>query len=111
MLVLSFALILVMAADRLWPNATWGNCWSYCVPNWIENGGYLVVRPADGVRILRFVWVPHVFWMPHIGTGNTVVQTTPMDRSRAKWLPWFTIYFPYRVTHEEQPHNSNWSDL
>lgn len=105
------ALLLVLLADFAWPKATWGNCWSFVGPRWFKHGGYLVVRPADGVRIAGSGWVPHAMWMPEIGTDASIVQTFPESRSGAQWLPWRVIYFPYRVVRKERAHNSNWADI
>lgn len=110
-LLFGVALLLVLLADKVWPNANWGNCWSYCGPKWVKEGGYLVGRPADNVRFLGRFWIPHVFWMPEIGDGNTVLQTFPVKRSKAKWLPLGTTYFEFIVRRKERPHNSNWADL
>jgi len=107
----AIALVLVLLADKLWPNADWGNCWSFCGPKWVKEGGYLVARPADGVRFLGKLWIPHVFWMPKIGDGNTVLQTFPIDRTKARWLPWRTLYFRFIVRGKERPHNSTFGDL
>ena len=105
------ALLLVLAADWVWPDANRGNCWSFVGPRWVKHGGYIVVRPADGVRVLGRFWVPHAFWMPKIGMDNVILQTHPATRSRSKWLPWRTLYFEFRVRKRESPHNSDWADL
>lgn len=111
--VLAFgvALLAVMLADWVWPNATAGNCWSFVGPRWAKHGGYLVIRPADGVRVSGAGWIPHALWMPEIGTDARIQQTVPERRTRAQWLPWRTLYFPYRVIRKERAHNSNWADL
>lgn len=100
------SLVLVLLADRIWPNATWGNCWSFAGPRWVRHGGYLVVRPADGVRVLGSGWVPHTLWMKRIGFDNEIEQTMPLRRSQSRVVPWRTLYFPYRVIRREMPHNA-----
>ncbi len=98
-------LILVMLADKAWPNATSGNCWSYVGPKWFKHGGYLLIRYADDVRLFGRLRIPHAIWLKILGTAETE-QTVPTNRSKAKKLPWRTLYFPYLVRSKERPHNA-----
>lgn len=96
---------LVVIADKVWPNATWGNCWSYAGANWYKYGGYLLVRAADTVRLLGIGWIPHAIWVKDIGNG-VLEHTAPIRRGRAKYLSWMIFYFPYEIITEDSDHNA-----
>ena len=46
-----------VAADRLLPGATSGNCWSHAGVKWGREGGYLLVRWSDYVPVLHVLHV------------------------------------------------------
>lgn len=103
------ALWLTVLADKLWPAADHGNCWSYAGPRWWRWGGYILVRPADDVRVMGRGFIPHAIWvktMPSDASELEVEQTRPLHRSKAKWMPWRTLYFPFAVLRKERPHNA-----
>lgn len=95
----AICLFLVVQADNLWPNATWGNCWSYMGPKWFKQGGYIGVRKAIGVRIFKIGWIPHAIWIKSLSPKSNIEHTTPITRSNSKWLPWRIIYFPFDVKY------------
>lgn len=104
--LLTISLVLVVLADKLWPNATSGNCWSYTAPKWIYKGGYLLIRPADGIRLFKIGIIPHVLWLKSLSDSNDLEHTFPNhERTTSKWLPWKALYFPYSVHKMEKPHN------
>lgn len=107
----AIAAVLVIWADKLWPDADCGNCWSFVAPKWIKHGGYIVNRAADGVTVSGHGLIPHAMWMPEISPDAVILQTHPVRRKTGKWFPWFTLYFPFKVLRKERPHNSNWADL
>jgi hypothetical protein len=94
------ALALVLLADRIWPNAKHGNCWSYVGPRWWRHGGYLLIRWASGMSI------PHAAWVRTLSDGNELEQTVPLERVTSWALWWRTVYFPFRVTTKEKPQNA-----
>jgi hypothetical protein len=105
------ALLFTLAADWLWPDATHGNCWTYVGPRWFKHGGYILIRAADDVRVLGRGFIPHAIWVKRWPMDAEVEQTLPIKRTGARWLPWRTLYFPFKVRHSERPHNSTWGDL
>lgn len=98
-------LILVMLAEKAWPNATCGNCWSFVGPKWFKHGGYLGIRYADGIRIFGKLRVPHAIWIKSLGTAD-VEHTFPVHRSKAKYLPWRILYFPFLVKTKDSSHDA-----
>lgn len=104
------ALLLVLLADRVWPDATMGNCWSFVGPRWFRHGGYILIRPADNVRVLNIGWIPHAIWVKSLSDGVELEQTHPDNRTAAKWIPWRTVYFPFKVLHRERPHPAKIDD-
>ena len=105
MVLLTLCGVLVVWADKVWPEADWGNCWTKAGPLWWKNGGYLCVRPADGQKLFGLFSVPHAIWMPTWPEGTDVRQTHPLHRRFSALLPWYTIYFKLKVLHTEKPHN------
>lgn len=92
--------------------STYGNCWSHTLPLFIRRGGYLLVRVADDVRILRWIPVPHVIWMHELPPDAVIEQFGPAGvRSNAKWVPWEVIWYRGEIRRTETPHPSNWADL
>jgi hypothetical protein len=95
------ALALVLLADRIWPGATRGNCWSYVGPRWWRRGGYLLIRWAAG-----WPMIPHAAWVRELSADNALEQTVPLERVTRWSLWWKTLYFPFRVSSVEQPRNA-----
>ncbi len=107
-LIATLCLILVMLADKVWPEATWGNCWSFVGPRWFKQGGYLVIRYADDVRIFGKIRIPHALWMKSINNAD-IEHIAPIHRSKSTVVPWRTIYFPFLIRNVERPHNATTS--
>lgn len=68
----------------------YGNCWTYAIPKWIREGGYLCIRKAHGVSFLGFLMIPHVM---HISRTGTVSDFYPLHRESAHYLPYFTLFY------------------
>jgi hypothetical protein len=97
---------LAVLGDKVLPNATHGNCWTFALPRWHIHGGYLLVRNADGQRFLGFLPVPHVAWVKHLGNEALLEQFDPITRHYSWWMPWFTIYYAGRIKKTERQHDS-----
>jgi hypothetical protein len=106
--VLAFGLatLCVLAADRLWPGATHGNCWSFAGPRWVRHGGYLLVRLADGVPMLHAAIVHR---LP--ADGVQLEQFMPARRRRGWRGVLSAFYFRGAISRDEKPHPSSWADL
>jgi hypothetical protein len=100
-------LILVVLADKVWPSATWGNCWAYVGPKWFKHGGYLLIRYADDIRLLGKLRIPHAIWLKTLGDNYRLEQTVPINRSKAKKVPWRVFYFPFTIREKERDHGSD----
>ena len=112
MTAFSISAVLVLLADRIWPTAHWGNCWTFVGPKWLRDGGYMCIRASDGQKFLGVFPVPHAIWVKHIEVATDIQQTHPIKRFQNRVLPIYTLYFPYRVLHSEKRHNhTNWGDL
>jgi hypothetical protein len=51
---------------------TFGNCWTYAIPKWWRDGGYIVVRRSGFMR------VPHVLWVRSLD-GVEFHEFTPIS--------------------------------
>ena len=86
------------------PDLMYGNCWTYALPRFARHGGYLMVRPAVGVKLFRWLSVPHVIWVKRLPTDGVELEMfEPLHRRPANWLPWHTIWFRGRITRAEKP--------
>lgn len=89
--------------DRISPGLMYGNCWSYALPKFARHGGYLLVRPARGVRLLKMFSVMHVIWVKSLPReGVEMEMFEPLHRRPANWLPWHTIWFRGRIARAEK---------
>jgi hypothetical protein len=93
-------------ADKVMPNSTKGNCWSFALPRWWRQGGYLLVRAADGQALLKKLPVPHVAWIKHLGEDSRLEFFMPVARKSKTWLPWHVVYYEGRVRTSEKPHDA-----
>ena len=89
------------AADRVWPGADMGNCFSYTLHRWCSRRGALVLTFVEDARLFRIFPVIHAAWTPGIHRRAEFEMTTPVDRKRSKWLPWWAFYFRYRVVKRD----------
>lgn len=103
--IMVVALGLVVLADWLWPDANYGNCWSFAVPRWWRSGGSLQMREADDVKFFgRRARVPHVNWVHRMPADVGVHRTEPIERYRGSWLILRNFfYFKFRIEHVEEP--------
>lgn len=103
--VLAFgvALLFTLAADRLWPDATWGNCWTFVGPRWFRHGGYVQVRMAPAPRLFGRRIIPHAIWLKTAHPDSDVEQTAPIIRVMRFRDAWQTLYFRFRV-HRQEPY-------
>ncbi len=94
------------ASYLIHPNSRWGNCWSFAVPRWIKYGGYLSMRVAEDVRFLKVFPVLHVLWCRESPRPGSMRMTRPVKRIEDKWFPVGTIYFTFKVSRMDAPHNA-----
>ena len=101
--LLSVALLLMVGgsllAYKIDPDAKAGNCWSFALARWFKHGGYLAIRPAGDVWFLRVLPILHCLWIQKLGPSE-LKMTMPRKRmsgALARWLPWATPYFRFRV--------------
>lgn len=93
---------LAVLGERVLPSLMYGNCWTYVMTKY-WHGGYLIVRRADDVRFLGRFQIPHVIWCQSLPTGMEVQHFVPTGvRSKAKWLPWRTIWYEGEVRRRER---------
>src|SRR5688572_28438537 len=110
-LLLAFFFLLVFAlfavlADRVLRNARWGDCWTYSVPRWFKHGGYLSLRPSDGIALFGVIGIPHAIWQA--GLGGALRMTPPLDRNKAMIFPAHLMLFAFEVWHGDGPHAADW---
>lgn len=107
-LLLAYPVIgLLLLAHKVWPDADTGNCWTYAVPRWANEGGYIAIRPAGGVRLFRWLRVPHAIWLRNLGSDAELAQTHPTLRVMARFMPWHVVYFRFYVSAEEKRRDEN----
>jgi hypothetical protein len=111
-LLLAFAtvgifLLMAVAADRVQPNACWGNCWTYAGARWARLGGYLTLRRVKDIMIMNSIPVPHAIWQSAL-TG-AVRMTYPVARKAAKWFPIHALLFKFEVWHDDSPNVADWT--
>lgn len=93
---------LAWLADKVWPDADAGNCWSYALHRWVIGRGALVLTFVEDARFLQTLPVIHCTWMPE-GPGRAPLEMTqPVERQTTLWLPWWAFYFRYRVVKIER---------
>jgi hypothetical protein len=97
------ALALTVLADKLWPNATWGNCWTYVGPRWFKHGGYVQMRLVKCPKIFGRSFIPHAIWLRESHPEAKLEQTEPMTRIKRLRDAWQTIYFRFYI-HTSEPH-------
>jgi hypothetical protein len=100
-LTFGVSVLLVLAADKLIPDADRGNCWSYVMPRFLKHGGYVCIRAArGGVRMLGLP-VPHAIWLKHMPHGADIEQTVPVERKKSRGLALFSFFFKFKVVKHE----------
>lgn len=71
----------MVAADKLQPNARWGNCWSFAAPRWwaTRDRSYLTLRAVRGARLVGgYGIVPHVIYQADLGADARIEQPLPL---------------------------------
>lgn len=98
---------LALLADRVWPDADRGNCWSKTLPLWAKTGGYLCFRGSLVARMFGVGRVPHALHVRDL-SGVEVTQTEPIKRYKGLLAAWRILYFRFRVEHKEPANRANW---
>ena len=107
----ALALGITLLASIIHDKSVYDNCWSYATPKWIRYGGYLLIRPADGQRFLKWLPVLHVAWVKNIDPACVEVeQYAPIDRKSGIFLPWHVFYYKGEIKKTETPHPSSKTD-
>lgn len=88
---------LAVLADRVWPDATAGNCWAFTMARWRKHGGYMAIRPSPR----PFSYIPHAIWVENLD-GVSLLQTMPIRRALTWYNGWRAFYFNYRITRGER---------
>lgn len=101
----------VLTAHKAKPHSKYGNCWTYALPRWLLHGGYLAIRPADGVRLLRLLIIPHALWVRQTPGDGKLKHFAPDKRRESRFLPWYVLYFRGHVKTEDAPHDAEESRL
>ena len=59
-----------VAADRVWPNAGMGNCWTHVLPRWWRRGGY--IPPGESPRMIPASLAQASARMPGVPNGQHI---------------------------------------
>lgn len=97
---------LAMLGKRIDPTHKRGNCWTYALPEFVENGGYLAVRASHGLKFLGVFIVPHVLYMPVLHGRSVISQYVPVDRRSSSLLPWYAVDYRGEIRSVESNHNA-----
>lgn len=98
--------LIIILADKIYPNINKGNCWTYAPLKWLNHGGYLAIRNLSDNKFLNKFPVVHVLWIKEFSKENKIEQAIPVNRQKKKWLPLQVFYFPYKISEIEKPHNA-----
>ena len=109
----SFGAVALLSAlgDRVAPGIMTGNCWSHALARFARRGGYLIVRPADDVRLFWGIRIPHAMWAHDLPEDMDLEQFVPVDRSKSRGIPWRTVWFKGELRSRDRSHPSNWGGL
>lgn len=96
-----------VAADRIWPSAGMGNCWTHVLPRWWRRGGYIAIRRADRVSLCKWLPVPHALHIESLPRkGVSLTQFVPTKRNQPRFCPAVVGYYVGEVRTVEAPHNA-----
>ena len=96
-----------VAADRIWPSAGMGNCWTHVLPRWWRRGGYIAIRRADRVSLCKWLPVPHALHIESLPrNGVSLTQFVPTKRKQPRFCPAVVGYYVGEVRTVEAPHNA-----
>lgn len=102
-----FVVLATVAADRIWPNAGMGNCWTHVLPRWWRRGGYIAIRRADRVSLCKLLPVPHALHLESLPRkGVSLTQFVPIRRKQPRICPAIVGYYVGEVRTVEAPHNA-----
>lgn len=105
----AFCLVVLatVLADRIWPGAGMGNCWTYAMPRWWRSGGYIAIRRADRVALCKWLPVPHALHIERLPRhGVKLSQFVPVKRKQPKVCPAVVGYYAGEVRNVESPHDA-----
>jgi len=86
--MLALAAGMCWAADRVWPNATRGNCWSFALHRWCKERGVLALSFVEDARLLRIFPVVHCALLPSLlPCGPAFRSQSPRLHCPARWCP------------------------
>ena len=97
---------LALLGRRIDPSHKRGNCWTYALPEFLDNGGYLAVRASDGIKFLNVFIVPHVLYMPILHDRSVISQYAPISRKSSFWFPWYVLNYHGEIRTVESDHNA-----
>ena len=97
----ALSMLLTVAADRVWPDADRGNCWSHALPKWRGHRA-LVLTFVDDARFLRWFPVVHCALLPEFPRRSSYEMTQPVERRKTAWFPWFTFCFRFKIIRHDR---------
>lgn len=98
---------LAWLSRKVYPKSEYGNCWLHALPLWVKDGGYLLIRPADGQRFLGVFCVPHVMHVTKLPRrGVELTQYVPVTRKSGQCWPKHVLYYRGEIRTVENPHNA-----
>jgi len=97
---------LALLGRRIDPAHKRGNCWTYALPKFLDNGGYLAIRASDGLKFLKVFIVPHVLYMPILHGRSVISQYVPIDRKSSFLFPWYAVNYHGEIRVVESNHNA-----
>ena len=92
---------------KLYPDSYEGNCWTHALPRWIQQGGYLAIRPADRQSFLNYFFIPHVIWIKKLPDTTVLEQLVPIKRKYRSLIPYYVFFFKGKVSTVERPHDAS----
>ena len=103
MVNIGIAFGLAVLADKVWPEAMWGNCWTNVARRVYHHGGYLQSRLVKRPRIFGKSFIPHAMWLKKSHPEAQIEQTEPLKRITRLRDTWRTVYFRFYL-HGDEPH-------
>ena len=101
---LLMASIPYLLADRAWPGADRGNCWSFAIAQAWREGGYLRWRMVRHVPLP----LPHLAWLSHAGAQP--LQTEPHYRHKGWRVLFVWMYFRFWIKAEDSQPSPAWHE-
>lgn len=108
-LCILFAMWIYVLADKLWPDATRGNCWSFALAQAWKRGGHVPIRPVREAKMAFGLGMAlHAAWTPRL--HGQVEQTEPVERYKGPSLLWRWMYFPFSARGADSKTSPAWSE-